>query len=103
MQMIAANQRYAGKGYASTLLEWQMKQHFKTHPQAPIVLDTTTEQGIRAYKKLGYELLAETPVDTGTDAKGMKLKSDASKDVKEEAKKTCVQRVMLKMPSLAST
>ena len=99
IQMIAANPRYAGKGYASALLKWQMEQHFEEFPERPVVLDTTTEQGIRTYTRLGYELLAEIPVNTGTDASGFKLRPGAFDEVKSEAKRTCVQRVMVKMPS----
>lgn len=102
IQMIAANPRYPGRGYASTLLDWQMKQHFKDYPQKPVILDTTTEQGIRAYKRLGFELLAQTFVNTGTDADGLLLKPDASEEVKEKASKVCVQSVMVKMPPTAS-
>ena len=99
IQMLAANPRFAGKGYASALLEWQMEQHFKQFPEHPVVLDTTTEQGIRTYTRLGYELLAEVLVNTGTDANGFKLKPGASDEVKSEAQRICVQRVMVKMPS----
>lgn len=98
IQMIAANPRYAGKGYASALLRWQMEEHFKEFPERPVVLDTTTEQGIRTYTRLGYEMLAEIPVNTGTDSNGFKLKSGASDEVRSQAQSICVQRVMIKMP-----
>ena len=103
VQMLAANPRYAGKGNASALLKWQMEEHFKEYPEHPIVLDTTTEQGIRTYTKLGYELLVEIPVNTGTDAKGFKLKPGSSDDVKSAAERICVQRVMVRMPNISNT
>ena len=98
MQMIASNQAYAGKGYASALLKWQIEQHFKDFPGKPVVLDTTTEQGIRAYQRLGFELLAERPVDTGTDGGGFLLKKDANEATREAGRKMCVQRVMIRIP-----
>lgn len=63
-----------------------------------MILDTTTEQGIRAYVRLGFEVLGERKVATGTDARGIALKKGAEDDVKQEAAKICVQRVMMKMP-----
>ena len=98
VQMIAANQECAGKGYASALLKWQVEQHFKEFPGQPVILDTTTESGIRAYTRLGFELLAEKALDTGTDAGGIPLKKDADEATREAARKMCIQRVMVKMP-----
>ncbi|OCT49792.1 hypothetical protein CLCR_07390 [Cladophialophora carrionii] len=98
VQMIARNPKYARKGYASGLLKYQMDQHFAEFPDRPVLLDTTTLEGIRAYERLGFKLLAETPVDTGTDAGGMKLTKDASEEVKKEAQEICVQRVMARLP-----
>ena len=98
VQMLAANPAYAGKAYASSLLKYQMEQHFLQIRDTPVVLDTTTEQGIKAYTRLGFELLAEKPVNTGTDAKGFRLKANADEAAREAARKICVQRVMIKMP-----
>ncbi|KIW88169.1 uncharacterized protein Z519_11280 [Cladophialophora bantiana CBS 173.52] len=98
VQMIASNPKYAGKRYASALLNYKIEQHFAEFPDRPVILDTTTTQGIRAYEKLGFKLLAEVPVDSGTDAQGMKLKSNASGEIKTEARETCIQRVMARLP-----
>ncbi|OAL39051.1 hypothetical protein AYO20_01802 [Fonsecaea nubica] len=98
VQMIASNPKYAGKRYASALLRHQVEQHFAEFPDRPVILDTTTTQAIRAYERLGFKLLAETPVDTGTDATGMKLKSNASEEIRKEAKEVCIQRVMARVP-----
>ncbi|KIY02459.1 uncharacterized protein Z520_02598 [Fonsecaea multimorphosa CBS 102226] len=98
VQMIASNPKYAGKGYASALLAFQIDQHFALFPDRPVLLDTTTTQGIRAYERLGFKLLAETPVDSGTDARGIKLKSNASEEIRKEAREICIQRVMAKLP-----
>jgi GNAT superfamily N-acetyltransferase len=98
VQMIVSNQAYAGKGYASALLTHQLEQHFAEFPKAPVVLDTTTVSAIRVYERLGFELLAEKPVDTGTDARGILLKKDADEATREAARKMCIQRIMIKMP-----
>ncbi|OAP64432.1 hypothetical protein AYL99_00404 [Fonsecaea erecta] len=97
VQMIASNPQYAGKGYASALMAYQIEQHFAAFPNTPVLLDTTTHQAIRAYERLGFKLLAEVPVDTGTDARGIKLKADASEEIRKEAKEVCIQRVMAKL------
>lgn len=98
VQMLAINPKFAGKGYASALLKWRCEQHFQDFKDIPVILDTTTEQGIRAYVRLGFELLDERKVETGTDSSGIALKKDAESSVKEEAAKICIQRVMMKMP-----
>jgi GNAT superfamily N-acetyltransferase len=100
VQMVAINPKYAGKGYASALLKWKCEQHFQEFKRVPVILDTTTEQGIRAYKRLGFDLLDERKVATGTDAGGFPLKKDAEENVKEEAARICIQRVMIKIPGM---
>ena len=96
--MIASNPEYAGKGYASKFLKYQMDQHFAQHPDKPVILDATTQQGIRAYEKLGFKLLAETPVTTDTDENGFRLKNPVTEEVRQRSKDTCIQRVMAKLP-----
>lgn len=96
--MLASNPKYAGKGYASALLKWKCEQHFENFKGVPVILDTTTEQGMRVYVRLGFELLDEKKVATGTDARGITLKTDAEESVKEEAARICIQRVMIRMP-----
>ncbi|KAK7885554.1 hypothetical protein LTR67_010347 [Exophiala xenobiotica] len=98
VQMIASNPDYAGKGYASKLLKYQMDQHFAQHSDKPVILDTTTHQGIRAYERLGFKLLAETPVTTDTDEKGIRLRNPVNEESRRRSKDTCVQRVMAKLP-----
>jgi len=97
VQMLAINPRFAGKGYASALLKWRCEQHFEEFEGVPVILDTTTEQGLRAYGRLGFELLDERKVFTGTDSRGITLKKNAEESVKEEAAKICIQRVMIRM------
>ncbi|KAE9968113.1 hypothetical protein EG328_007783 [Venturia inaequalis] len=98
VQMLAINPKFAGRGYASALLGWKCARHFEEFGGVPVILDTTTEAGVRAYLRLGFEVLEERMVHTGTDAGGILLKGDAGGGVKEEAARVCVQRVMMKMP-----
>src|ERR1700759_5183011 len=85
VQMVACNPQYAGKGYASKLLARQIELHQAEFPGVPVVLDTTTQQGIRAYERLGFKLFGERKVATGTDKMGIKLKKGAGTDVIAEA------------------
>jgi len=96
VQMIAINPKYAGKGYASALLKYRIEQHFKELPDRPVILDTSTVYGVRAYEKLGFKLLAQMPVDTGTDATGIKLKANPDSEIVRLAKETCIQRVLVR-------
>ena len=98
VQMVATNPPYAGKGYASALLARQIGLHEAEFPSVPTILDTTTEQGIRAYERLGFKTFGEKKVNTGTDKEGIRLKKGASKEVMDEAEKVCIQRVMIKIP-----
>jgi GNAT superfamily N-acetyltransferase len=98
VQMLASNQAFAGKRYGSALFAHQLEQHFKEFPDRPVLLDTTTDQGIRAYEKLGFRILARTPVDTGTDESGFKLRKNATDEVRKKGRETCVQSVMIKLP-----
>jgi GNAT superfamily N-acetyltransferase len=98
VQLVAANPKFQGKGYANSLLKWQCERHFEEFKGVPVILDTTTERGIRSYVRLGFELLDQRKVTTGTDARGIKLKKDAEESIKQEADRICIQRVMIKMP-----
>jgi len=100
VQMLARNPKFDRRGYASDLLKWRCARHFEEFEGTPVILDTTTEQGIRAYVRLGFEQLDETKVVTGTDARGIILKKDVEESVKEEAARVCVQRVMILMPDI---
>lgn len=100
-----------GKGFARQLLQWRIDRHweeckdpkFGTNSKiTPVILDTTTKQGINAYERLGFELINQYVPDTGTDKNGYRLKKDLSKDEKArlaaEAKEHCIMRIMIKMP-----
>ena len=98
VQMTAVNPEYGGKGYASKLLEWKLRQHEIEHPGGAVVLDTTTEQGVRAYSRIGFKEIGKISVNTGTNAEGMKLPDGASKETKAQSENACVQRVMIYRP-----
>lgn len=96
--MVASNPRYAGKGYASKLMKHILDQHFDQYPDRPVFLDTSTAGGVRAYERLGFKLLAQTPVETDTDEHGIRLTKPVSAEAKQRIRDTCVQRVMVKLP-----
>jgi hypothetical protein len=118
VQMLAMNTEpeydhvLKGKGLARQLLQWRIDRHWEECKDpatgtggklTPVILDTTTDQGIEAYKKLGFELGEQYHFDTGTDKDGFKLAKDMSKEERArlaaEAKERCFTAVMLKMPS----
>lgn len=96
VQMLAANPTHQGNGSASRLLAWQMARHHAEHADVGVVLDTTTEAGVRAYKRLGFEEIGSMPVRAGTDSMGFLLRADATEEAKIVAEKGCVQRVMIR-------
>ncbi|EXJ90071.1 hypothetical protein A1O3_03139 [Capronia epimyces CBS 606.96] len=98
VRMVASNPKYAGQGYGSKLLQHQIERHFARFAHTPVILDTSTSQAVRAYQRLGFTLLAEVPVDTGTDARGIPLTKSASEEVRRQARETCVERVMVRLP-----
>lgn len=97
VQMIASNPAHAGRRYASSLLDRQMHLHWESFPGVPVVLDTSTVPAERAYIKLGFMVIGQKSVDSATDAMGIKLKKDAGNEVREESKKICVQKVLIRV------
>jgi len=95
VQMLAANPDFKGKGSAGRLLEWQIQRHAVQYPGFGVCLDTTTEAGVRAYLRLGFEETGKMAVKTGTDATGIKLREDADEEGCAEAMRVCIQRVMI--------
>jgi len=61
-------------------------------------LDTSIDEGVRAYEEIGFEVLGECAVDTGADAEGIKLGSGADEEVREKVRKRSRQWVMLRLP-----
>jgi hypothetical protein len=68
----------------------------------PVILDTTTEQGVRSYERLGFEVVGRFVPETGTDKDGYKISKKLGKDervrLSKEAKEHTVMKVMIKMP-----
>ena len=64
----------------------------------PVWLDTSIDEGVRAYQAIGFQILGECEVDTGADAEGIKLRRGASEEMKKKARKRSRQWVMLRMP-----
>ncbi|KIW04483.1 uncharacterized protein PV09_04242 [Verruconis gallopava] len=117
VQMIAVNTdpefdaELKGKGFARQLLQWRIDHHWKEcknvktgtgGKMTPVILDTTTEQGITAYKRLRFELVNQYIPNTGTDKNGYKLDKNLDPEEKrrlaEEAMENCVMSIMVKMP-----
>jgi GNAT superfamily N-acetyltransferase len=117
VQMVAVNTDPAfddalkGKGFARELLRWRMERHWeecrdlKTGTKGrltPVILDTTTEQGVRSYERLGFEVVGRFVPETGTDKDGYKISKKLGKDervrLSKEAKEHTVMKVMIKMP-----
>jgi len=96
VQMLAANPVFKGNGSASRLLAWQLERHAVEYPGVDVVLDTTTESGLRAYTRLSFVQIASTSVNTGTDALGVLLAKDASEETRAAGRRTCRQWVMIR-------
>lgn len=86
VQMLASNPEYQGKRYASQLLRWKIET---LEGRGSVVLDTTTTQGLKAYERMGFELLGEMEVQTGCDDLGIRLGKGKTSEAKH------IQRVMM--------
>ena len=97
------NPQWEGKAPARRLLDWAIKRWWKVEKEAggsptPVWLDTTIDEGVRAYETVGFEVLRDCAVDTGADAKGIKMEPGSNEEAKEKARKRSRQWVMLRMP-----
>ncbi|KAL8821140.1 MAG: hypothetical protein Q9223_000795 [Gallowayella weberi] len=97
------NPQWEGKAPGRRLLNWSIEQWWERQRVAgesptPVWLDTSIDEGVRAYEEIGFKVLGECAVDTGADFNGIKLKSSATEEAKEKARKRSRQWVMLKMP-----
>lgn len=98
------NPQWEGKGSARRLLDWAIQRWWKREKEAggrptPVWLDTSIDEGVRAYEAIGFKVLGECAVDTGADVNGIKLEPQSSEEVKEKAKNRSRQWAMLRMPS----
>ncbi|KAI4270611.1 MAG: hypothetical protein L6R38_007076 [Xanthoria sp. 2 TBL-2021] len=97
------NPQWEGKAPAQRLFDWAIRRWWKRERESgesptPVWLDTSIDEGVRAYEAIGFEVLGECAVDTGADAKGIKLEPESTEEAKEKARKRSRQWVMLRMP-----
>ncbi|KAL8799651.1 MAG: hypothetical protein Q9182_005721 [Xanthomendoza sp. 2 TL-2023] len=97
------NPQWEGKAPGRRLLNWAIEQWWERQSVAgesrtPVWLDTSIDEGVRAYQEIGFKVLGERAVDTGADYNGIKFKPRATEEAKEKARKRSRQWVMLKMP-----
>ncbi|KAL8678386.1 MAG: hypothetical protein Q9186_005254 [Xanthomendoza sp. 1 TL-2023] len=98
------NPEWEGKVPARRLLNWAVEQWWERERLAgksrtPVWLDTSVDEGVRAYQEIGFQVLGECAVDTGADVNGIKLGHGATQEAKEKARKRSRQWVMLRMPA----
>ncbi|CAF9918075.1 MAG: hypothetical protein HETSPECPRED_003659 [Heterodermia speciosa] len=97
------NPEWTGEKPARRLLEWTIERWWegeegKGGRPTPVWLDTSVEEGVRAYEEIGFEVLGEMGVDTGCDVEGVRLRAEDTGEDREKARKRSRQWVMLKMP-----
>ncbi|KAL8690830.1 MAG: hypothetical protein Q9218_003810 [Villophora microphyllina] len=97
------NPQWEGKAPARKLFDWAIKRWWEKERAAgvkltPVWLDTSIDEGVRAYEEIGFEVLGECAVDTGADAQGIKLRPGADEEVREKARERSRQWVMLRLP-----
>ncbi|KAL8836794.1 MAG: hypothetical protein Q9205_000496 [Flavoplaca limonia] len=97
------NPQWQGQAPARRLFDWAIQQWWKRERESggrptPVWLDTSIDEGVRAYEAIGFEVLGECGVDTGADAKGIKLEPESSEEVKDKARNRSRQWVMLRVP-----
>ena len=100
------NPEWEGRAPARRLLDWTLRRRWEEQKarngrqgkMIPIWLDTTTDEGVRAYEQIGFKVIGECMVDTGTDEKGITLRKDATEKEREEGRKVAKQRVMVRLP-----
>lgn len=99
VQMLGTNPEFKGYGYGRHLLASQIERCRCRDSESSgcgVILDTTTESAIKVYESLGFEVLGERKVDTGTDRHGIALRTtdEGYTSKKAEADRICRQRVM---------
>lgn len=97
------NPQWEGKAPARRLLDWAVERWWERERGAggrptPVWLDTSIEEGVRAYEEVGFEVLGECKVETGADAEGIELGYAADEEVREKARERSRQWVMLRLP-----
>jgi hypothetical protein len=86
------------KGPARKLLSWGIQRWWERNDRIPVWLDSTTDEGERAYAEIGFKVLSQCMINTGCDENGIKLKKDANESEVNRGKKIAKQRVMIWVP-----
>ncbi|KAL8672748.1 MAG: hypothetical protein Q9168_002802 [Polycauliona sp. 1 TL-2023] len=97
------NPQWEGQAPARRLFDWAIQRWWQRERDAggvptPIWLDTSIDEGVRAYEAIGFEVLGECAVETGANVRGIKLEPDSAEQAKDEARKRSRQWVMLRLP-----
>ena len=100
------NPEWEGKAPARRLLDWTIQRRWEEQrardggkgEMIPVWLDTTTDDGVRAYEEIGFKVVGECMVETGTDKKGILLGKNATEEEREEGRKVAKQRVLVRVP-----
>ena len=97
------NPQWEGKAPARRLFDWAIRRWWTREREAgraptPVWLDTSIEEGVRAYEEIGFEILGECTVETGADVNGIKLEPEPTEEAKDKARKRSRQWVMLRLP-----
>ena len=106
VQGCVRNPEWEGRAPARRLLDWAIRRRWELQRAEgggqgrpiPVWLDTTIDEGVRAYEAVGFRLVGECMVNTGADKKGIKLKKDATMEQREEGRQIAKQRVMIRLP-----
>lgn len=97
------NPEWEGTAPARSLLDWAIKRWWESERESgrrptPVWLDTSIDEGVRAYEEVGFEVLGECAVDTGADYWGIGLEEGVKEEGREKARRRSRQWVMLRMP-----
>ena len=64
----------------------------------PVWLDTTMDEGVRAYEEVGFNIVGQCMVVTNADERGIGLRKGSEQDKREEGRRIAKKRVMVRMP-----
>ena len=74
MEILGSDPAYAGKGYGTALLQWQIQRHQEQHPGVIVFLDTGTDRAQRNYERLGFRETNRKRMDLDLDQEGLPMK-----------------------------
>lgn len=73
VDILGSDPAYAGRGYATALLEWQIDRHRKQYPGVLVFLDTSTSRAQRNYERLGFRETNRKRMDLALNHQGLPL------------------------------